>query len=396
MKVLAMTLLLLTLSCTGVKDFTTVEPEDHPWLRGKKIFIDPGHGRSRVKDLFRTGPNGITEEEINLKVSLFLRQMLRRAGARVAMSRETRGDVPLDRRVEMIRAHEPELLVSVHHNGSPRREDPVNYPCVLFWGTKEARPASYDFAQLLLAEFHKIMDEKGVIVSDFSVFHETGTRILRETSDVCPGVIGEGGFFSDCDHAVRLSDPQYNEREAEAYFTALSRYFKRGIPEARVAFSCAVDNTGYMKNMLRDTDPDIFIHIDSDNEAKGIYEKTFHITLDGIPVGFDKIRGNIFSVRYGERLYPGSHRLRFSFRNLRYQSSMVYSVPFYVEVNKGDYRSLVTRGKKLVTRKGTSREGLKMLIAALSMGKTDPAADELIWYIARGFRMTGDRSTADY
>ncbi len=383
-------------SCIREKDYGTFEPGTHTWLRGKRIFIDPGHGKKYPRDIFRLGPGGITEEEVNLKVSLILRDMLRRSGAVVALSRESGLDVPLERRVSMAEKFTPDLLVSVHHNGSPRREDPVNYPCVLIWGTRTVRPASYDFAELLLEEFHKIMDERGTIMSDFAVFHETGTRILRETRHLCPGVIGEGGFFSDGDHAVRLKDPQYNEREAEAYFTAISRYMKWGIPGAKIVFSCSVDRSGFMENMITEKNPNIYLLIESGNELKGIYEKTLRITLDDIPVGFDRAAENIFSIRYGEQLYPGFHRIRFSFRNLRDQSSMVCSFPFFVEIHKGEYRRLVEQGSALARKKGTAREGLMMLQSALSTGKTDPRADDLLWDITRGFRLIGEDAVADY
>ena len=76
------------------------------------------------------------------------------------------------------------------------------------------------------------MDEKGVIRSDFALYGEGGTTILRETRHLCPAVIGEAGFYTDIKHSIRLKDTLYLEKEAESYFFAISRYFKWGNPSA--------------------------------------------------------------------------------------------------------------------------------------------------------------------
>ena len=384
-------------SCANQSGYSgTIKPADHTWLKGIKIFIDPGHGGTGKTDRFRIGPGGITEEEVNLNVSLILNSMLQKAGADVRMSRYRDMRVPLDRRAEMVNDFQPQLLVSIHHNGSPRRMDPVNYPCVLIWGSRHVRPASHDFARYLLEELHGIMDSRGKVLSDFTVFSETGTRILRKTRYTCPGVIGEAGFFTSKKHATRLRDSEYNTHEAEAYFLAISKFFRRGLPDAQVCFSCPVDNSGYLVNMITDKSPVIALKIESGNEKKGIYPETLDVTLDGIKVRCSRIRDDMYRIRYGKALYPGGHILRFSFRNLRYQSSMIMKAAFTVQIQKGDYDKLVKQGRRMIRHRRTAREGVKMLMAALSMGLTDPEAGRIVADISRGFRITGDRANAEY
>ncbi|MCP4132227.1 MAG: N-acetylmuramoyl-L-alanine amidase [bacterium] len=374
----------------------SIIPEKHTWLSNKKIFIDPGHGGKGTKDRFRIGYGGITEEKVNIRVALILEDMLKKSGAIVKMSRRRDDDIPLDARVRMVKEFKPHILISIHHNGSPRRADRVNYPCVLIWGSKQVRPASYQLASYLREELDKIMDPKGYVLSDFSVFNETGTKILRETRYTCPGILGEGGFFTDEDHAMRLKDREYNEREAEAYYNAISRYLRWGVPTAEVLFSCAIDNSGYLQNKITDSSPIMAIKVTSGNEKTGIRAGSLKITLDGVPVSYKKIKDDIYLVQYGKKLYPGGHRLRFRFKNLRHQTSMILNACFTVEIKKGDYRRLIRRGKRLLRTRRGSREGLKMLLAALSMGATDPEADQLITHIARGFRKIGERTTSQY
>jgi hypothetical protein len=164
-------------------------------LKGRKIFIDPGHGGTASKDPSRRGPGSITEEEVYLRVALVLRSMLVKAGATVVMSRTKDRDVPLDRRVEAARGFSPDLLISIHHNGSLRSADRVNYPAVLIWGSRDVNARSYEFARVLLDEFQKIMDDKGLILSDYSVYPETGTMILRETRYLCPALSASADFL---------------------------------------------------------------------------------------------------------------------------------------------------------------------------------------------------------
>ena len=55
---------------------------------------------------------------------------------------------------------------------------------------------------------------------------------------------------------------------------------------------------------------------------------------------------------------------------------MIYTIPFTVEIKKGDWQFLKTNGAKLMNNKKTAKEGLKMLLSALSMGLTDPEDDD--------------------
>ncbi|MBN2160791.1 MAG: N-acetylmuramoyl-L-alanine amidase [Spirochaetes bacterium] len=369
---------------------------DHHWLVNKKIFIDPGRGTGDCGDRFRVGPNSVSEAEVNLDVARIMSDMLRTAGARVELSRTGYSGRPDRERARMARDFGPDLLVSIRHAASLRTEDPVNHPCVLIWGSRDVQPASYDFARLLIGELNAIADCKGTVISDFALFSEGGSEILRETRNLCPAAIGVAGFYSDIKHSIRLQDPLYLEKEAEAYCNAISMYFKWGTPAAEVHFSCPVDKSGRPLNLIRDRKPVITINTRSGNELSGIEDRSLRITLDGVPVGYKKCSDNSFRVNYGKQLYPGFHRLRFHFRNLRHQSSMILSAPFTVEAKEGDYDELVKNGRRLVRRRWTAKEGLKMLCAALSLGATGPESCGLVRDISLGFSLIGNRERAKY
>ena len=391
-------LLVFLTSCgfrNPVKYTGTIDLQSHKWLSGKKIFIDPGHGALGLKDKGRIADNGLTEEEINLKTALILEDMLKKSGANVLMSRYRDEDVSLDKRVEMIREFSPAILASIHHNASPRKLDNVNYPSVFIWGSRFVNPAGYDFAKILLDEFHRVMDERGNVISDFTVFSETGTKILRETVNICPGVIGEMGFFSNQKQAIRYADIHYNEMEAEAWFKAISKYIQFGTPEAEILFSANVDTSDSL-NLIKDSNSAIALKLNSGNELQEINSSTLSITIDGLPVSYKKFKDNIYLINYGKTLYPGGHRIRINFRNQRSMSSPILNAGFTVEINKGDYDNLVSRGRRLILECCYVREGLKMLLSAYNMSPTDTSGRTLALEISNGFRLIGEHQSADY
>ena len=368
----------------------------HVWLKDRRIFLDAGHGGYGQRDSFRVGPNGITEEAANLRVALILEEMLKKAGARVFMSRRRDVDIPVDRRADMVIKAAPEVLVSLHHNGSLRRQDGVNYSCVLVRGNRKTYPAGYDLAGYLRDEFKKLVDVPCGVISDFAVFQETGTRILRKTADVCPGVIGEPGFFSDELHSRRLMDPQFNEREAEAYFSALSRYFRGGLPLAEVYFSCSKRTAGNSSSFIKDRTPGMFLKFYGSGDHPGVKKETIRVTLDDMPVKVTGCGDDVYRVNYGGKLYPGVHRLRFSFRNLHHHSSMVMYASFTVAVEKGDYNRMIREGRRLVRGGWNVAEGLKMLQSAWSMQQTGPDASCIVRDMVTGFSKLGLHDMAEY
>jgi N-acetylmuramoyl-L-alanine amidase len=386
---------MLTLCCgkneqPSAPSTISINPNDYPWLKAKKIFVDAGHGGTAATDKFRNGPHGVTEESVNLQVALFLEGMLKQAGADAIMSRRADVDISLDERCRMVEETQPDILVSVHHNGTIHAADGVNYTCVLVRGSLETFPASYDLAVYLKDELAKVIEAPALVVSDHSVFQETGTRILRNTAPVCPGVIGEGGFFSDPEQALLMTDPKYNEKEAMAYFNAIAAYLKGGIPTGQIYFACPI-----WKGVIRNRTPFVFLKADPGQKNTDIKEDSIVITLDDVPLTVTKWRRNIFRINYGRVLYPGGHRFRFYFRNSSNNSSMVLCSSFISDVERGDYANLIYNGRKQLNW-GNVSEGLKMLLSANSMEATGPEGRKLIKDIADGFMKLGLSDTAEY
>src|SRR5689334_11141302 len=81
-----------------------VDVPRHPaeqYLNGMTFVLDPGHGGDAWKEHWKRGPTGVREAEINLRVGLLLGKLLREAGAKVVLTRESDTDLDLDERAAM-------------------------------------------------------------------------------------------------------------------------------------------------------------------------------------------------------------------------------------------------------------------------------------------------------
>lgn len=91
-------------------------------LEGVTVMVDAGHGNRDCGAYGAAGEYGPAEAELNLAVSLALRDRLEQMGATVLMTRTTDDrEVPkvtLDERVNMAVAAKPDFFLSIHHNST--------------------------------------------------------------------------------------------------------------------------------------------------------------------------------------------------------------------------------------------------------------------------------------
>lgn len=400
-KLLIIQISILILSLSGCNNLTyngKLNLSDYTALKGKKIFIDPGHGGLGRKDPGRIGPNGVIEEDANLATALILNKMLREAGATTKLSRNKDKAVSLEERVRLANDFNPDIFISLHHNGTLCRADNIDYPSVLCWGNKAALPQSYDFAAILLTEFEKLTGNKGRIVSDFSVYQETGTHVLRETRNLCPGIIGEPSFF-DGPAELALKDRDYLEQEAEAYFIALNTYFARGIPSVKFSVDTKIYFEKNFKNLVKTASPDIYLECETDTDNFDNKNK-FHFSVyyNDIPVKCRYIKDNIYKVIYGDQLVAGNNTFRFSVRNNNFNSTPVYYTYLTIEPKHEDRIKLINSGKKLIQSSDSKKIklGIIKLKSALTSGETMPDADSVSLYLSKGFIRIGMEDEALY
>lgn len=93
-------------------------------IKGKIITLDPGHGGS---DPGAIGASGLKEKQITLEISMRVKELLEKEGAKVYMTRTTDVDVygpnasdraELQARVNVAEKHNSDLFLSLHINSS--------------------------------------------------------------------------------------------------------------------------------------------------------------------------------------------------------------------------------------------------------------------------------------
>jgi len=196
-------------------------------LSGITICVDPGHGGENSEPGYTGGTRGIvtgqTEGDVNLRVSLLLRQYLEAAGARVVMTRisddRCQGGTckrdELDFRSNTAKQYRADFFISVHHNevgGKPN----TNYTAVFY---PKHSGASAPLAANISSAVSRYLGTRnvGAKVGDYRVLNQIGS---------IPGVIVEASFMSNPNEDRRLANLAYNKQEAKGIATGILNYFR--------------------------------------------------------------------------------------------------------------------------------------------------------------------------
>lgn len=218
----------------------------HPaekYLKGMVIVLDPGHGGKSLETAgYKTGPSGVREAEVNLRVCLLLDRLLTDAGATVLLTREDetssvaddRLKDTLERRAAFANRAGPgsagaDLFLSIHHNVSSSPTS--NYSTVWFHRDPDLQQVGLDAGRLIgnaLGRHLKTQVAKtGVLMNDKQMY-DTGFRVLRLAK--VPALVCELSFYSNPIEEQRLRDAEYNLRAAYAIYEGLCEYAYGGRP----------------------------------------------------------------------------------------------------------------------------------------------------------------------
>jgi N-acetylmuramoyl-L-alanine amidase len=187
------------------------------------VAIDSGHGGY---DPGKIGINDELEKDINLSISLKLRDELEKENIKVVMTRESdislcteegtgKKSSDMRNRVSIVNDANPDICVSIHQNSYTSKT--VKGAQVFYYSASEDGKR---FAELL----------QELIKSDVD---NTNKRMAKENSSYyillnvkCPTVIVECGFLSNWDEATSLADEVYQQKLAETIKKAIIDYFE--------------------------------------------------------------------------------------------------------------------------------------------------------------------------
>jgi len=193
--------------------------------KGPVFVIDPGHGGV---DGGAVGVGGIVEKELNLQISLKLRDMLEFWGLKSVMTRETDVSIhspdaktvkqiktsDLHNRLAIVSRTPGAVYIGIHQNmfGQSRYDG-----AQMFYGTKDGR--SETLAGML-------QDRIAAQLQPENTRQEkpAGKELFLLSSIEGPAVLIECGFISNPEEAALLCDEEYQNRLALVISAVLCEY----------------------------------------------------------------------------------------------------------------------------------------------------------------------------
>lgn len=187
------------------------------------VILDAGHGG---EDGGATGIDGASEKELNLAVTLKLRDLLSACGYRVLLTRDTdimlgsgeKGHkklADLQYRLDFANSHPEAVLISIHMNKFPQ-EYCNGIQLYYSPNNEESIKLANALHQLIRTDFQP-ENNREVKASGSSIYLLDRVRT--------PAILVECGFLSNQKEAALLKDDHYQKQLALLIYTSLNRYF---------------------------------------------------------------------------------------------------------------------------------------------------------------------------
>lgn len=188
--------------------------------KGITVAIDPGHGGY---DPGKVGINGALEKDINLEISVLVKEALEEVGYTVVMTREEDVQVQdlsqsfsktkdLDARVEIMNQEDIHLAISIHQNSYTAEE--VKGAQVFYY---EESKVGESMASMMQEALREVDPENHRQIKANNSYY-----LLKRTTR--PTIIVECGFLSNMNEANMLIDMTYQKEMAHAIVNGVEKY----------------------------------------------------------------------------------------------------------------------------------------------------------------------------
>lgn len=192
----------------------------------KVILIDAGHGGV---DGGAVSKSGIIEKDINLQISLILKEKLEKEGYKVFMTRETDTGLytegktirekkreDLANRVKMKTSTGAQVFISIHQNMFPE----AKYSGTQVWYSPNSNDSKHFASIIQKAAKEKLGQETKREAKDA----KTQFRVLRNSPNAA-AVIVECGFLSNIEECEKLETREYQEKFAQVLKESVDDYY---------------------------------------------------------------------------------------------------------------------------------------------------------------------------
>ena len=195
----------------------TLKPKSGKGISGKTIILDPGHGafsEDGYYDVGAIGPTGLLESVINLKITLYLKEMLEKAGAKVILTRDqeqNKSSLKLQERIDMANKSGADLYLSIHNNASLT---PDAKGSEIFYFRDEDKQLSEWILKSLISSTGLI--SRGSKQRGFAVTKNVTTM---------PSLLLECAFLSNPEEEKMLQSDTFLNLISEGIFTGIKAWF---------------------------------------------------------------------------------------------------------------------------------------------------------------------------
>ncbi len=212
----------------GWRQVVSVSPVVADYRYRPKVIVDPGHGG---EDGGAVGASNSVEKEINLSISLMLRDMLRISGFEVVMTRETDISIhdpsaktisqkktsDLRNRLALMKQHPDALILSIHQNKFTQEK---YSGAQVFYGT-QLPEASKRLAQTIQDNIKTQLQPE-----NYREIKESYDSLYLLCNAPAPIVLVECGFLSNRREEALLCDPDYQKQMAFLVYISVLEYLQ--------------------------------------------------------------------------------------------------------------------------------------------------------------------------
>lgn len=177
-------------------------------IKGKTIVLDPGHGGT---DNGTTGAYGTLEKLATLKTANALYEKLKKAGARVILTRNSDTYVSLPERTAISNTNHADAFVSIHFDSA---EDPHTRGHTTYYYHAQ----DYNFARLVNNQITSRLGtvDRGVKFGDF--------HVIRENTQ--PAILLELGYLSSPAEEKHIAEKSFQTKAVAGIYNGLKAYFQ--------------------------------------------------------------------------------------------------------------------------------------------------------------------------
>ena len=187
-------------------------------LQGKVIVVDPGHGGKDPGTTYKD----IYEKDLNLSISLYLRDCLSQYGATVILTRDNDNDLSygetnhrkktdFDNRIKIINNKHTDMYLSIHLNYLTNTK---YYGAQVFYN-KDNEKLAKSIQEYLNSNLETDREIKEIPKSTY-MYKKLEKR----------GVLIECGFLSNAEERKKLVTKEYQKNVAQVIADAVVNYYK--------------------------------------------------------------------------------------------------------------------------------------------------------------------------